>query len=76
MTSDQIALVIIVPLCIAWFLFIIIKPGVILTLQRKLYKKVFDIDMKFSSKTEGIIRCIGALVLGLTFFAFYKQFRG
>lgn len=74
MTDDMRALLIISPILIVFFTVILARPSILLNLQKKLHKKIFDIDMEYTRRTEGIIQMIGVVVILFTLFGAYMQF--
>lgn len=74
MTDDMRALLIISPMLIVFFTIILARPSILLNLQKKIYKKMFDIDMKYTRRTERIMQMIGVVVILFTLFGAYMQF--
>ncbi|WP_202708977.1 hypothetical protein [Sporosalibacterium faouarense] len=73
MTQDMIALIIIIPLFTIFMVFIIAKPKIILNLQKKIYMKLFDVEINYSNKTEKIFRGIGICIALFSLLAAYMQ---
>lgn len=53
---------------------IIWKPTMVLNLQVKIYKKLLGIEMKYSKRTEQIMRFIGVILICLILIGGYHQF--
>lgn len=74
--SDMAVAIVIIPLFAIFLVSMIIRPKWMLNLTRTVYKRVLDIDLDYSQKTENALRVVCIFVLILSSFALYMQFKG
>ncbi len=73
MSKELIPMITVVPLFIAFVMSLIIRPKLVLSIQKKLYKKILGIDMNYTVRTENIMRIIGILITLISIFILVSE---